>query len=425
MLESTYNAFAITFIFCYIFYSIYKYIGSSSQNRGRFKKPKTKVIQEPVKERQIKVKENQIYEYATRLGQNNVVSRHLQESCHKLHEFDMNTHLNTKSIELSKNKYFTCYGCGQNKSRTHPVYVFSCRKCGNLNQKMRYFSRDLTGQVAFVTGARTKLGHQIVLKLLRAGATVIGTTRSPDKAFTTYREYSDYDSWQDRLDVYPKPVDLDNDDLDTMLKEMRDYIFEKYGRLDILVNCAAQTIRIREKGEKVLNTYDENRYGDAKFVESTHINSWQMSIADLEQREMEEVYRVNAIAPALIVQTFLPLLNKSKVNPYIINVHAKEGLIDVSHKSKYHIHLNMGKSALHMLTRGLIDSQLETDLGKKFCIHGTDPGWISVDEYYEETRPWIVPPLDEIDGAAGILYPLFAQLSSCRKTRRHYTLLTY
>ena len=78
-----------------------------------------------------------------------------------------------------------------------------------------------------------------------------------------------------------------------------------------------------------------------------------------------------------------------------------------------------------MLTRGLIDSQLETDLGKKFCIHGTDPGWISVDEYYEETRPWIVPPLDEIDGASRILYPLFAQLSSCRKTRRHFMTLTY
>ena len=38
----------------------------------------------------------------------------------------------------------------------------------------------------------------------------------------------------------------------------------------------------------------------------------------------------------------------------------------------------------------------------------------------EEKRPWIVPPLDEIDGAARILFPLFSNFQSCSKTRRHF-----
>jgi NAD(P)-dependent dehydrogenase (short-subunit alcohol dehydrogenase family) len=262
--------------------------------------------------------------------------------------------------------------------------------------------------------------------LLRAGAIVIGTTRSPDKAKLNYKEYSDYGEWADLIDIYPGYVDLDHNNLTRILEEMKEYIDHKYGKLDVIVNCAAQTIRVREKGNTLINEdTEENRYGDAKFVAKKEINSWQMGIEDLEQVEMEEVYRVNAIAPTLIVQTFLPLLTKSDVSPYIINVHAKEGLIDVSHKSRYHIHLNMAKSAMSMLTRGLVDSHLVTHEGKPFSIHGSDPGWISVDEYYEEPRPWVVPPLDEIDGASRILYPLFKKLSSCRKTRRHYTTLTY
>lgn len=63
---------------------------------------------------------------------------------------------------------------------------------------------------------------------------------------------------------------------------------------------------------------------------------------------------------------------------------------------------------------------MTSSLGVLFAIHGVNPGWISVDEYYEEDRPWVVPPLDEIDGAARILHPLFAKLSSCGVTRNHY-----
>jgi hypothetical protein len=52
--------------------------------------------------------------------------------------------------------------------------------------------------------------------------------------------------------------------------------------------------------------------------------------------------------------------------------------------------------------------------------------WISVDEYYEGSRPWQVPPLDEVDGAARILFPLMMGLRySCGKTRRHFLQLSY
>ena len=79
-----------------------------------------------------------------------------------------------------------------------------------------------------------------------------------------------------------------------------------------------------------------------------------------------------------------------------------------------------------MLTKSLIESKIKTDDNKSFSIHGCDPGWISVDEYYASSKPWIVPPLDEVDGASRILFPIFKGIMfSEPKTRRHFTKLNY
>ena len=370
--------------------------------------------------------QEQIYAWAVALGNNNSVTRQCQRTCGDLRAFDSLTELNRKGFDL-QGQVMCCYGCNRFiNCATHPVYVFSCNECGTLFQEYRHLSRDLTGQVAVVVGARTKLGHQIVVKLLLAGATVIGTTRFPERARELYQDYPEYQEWKERLTFYPSSFDLDVPDIAAAAA-----LFARWlpgGIIDVLVCCAAQTIRVREKGVPLSNTVSDaatNRYQDARYVDSRDVNSWQMKIPDLRQTEMEEVFRINAIAPCLLVQQWEPLLQNSKENPYIINVHAREGLFQVRKSSK-HIHTNMAKAGLAMLTKGLIDTGMTTHTGKKFFIHGCDPGWISVDEYYEDTRPWIVPPLDEIDGAARILFPVMKGLvGSCSKTRRHFHHLLY
>ena len=78
-----------------------------------------------------------------------------------------------------------------------------------------------------------------------------------------------------------------------------------------------------------------------------------------------------------------------------------------------------------MLTKCLTVYNFTTKYGKKFRIHGCCPGFISVDEYYESNRTWIVPPLDEVDGASRVLHPLFMNMNSNQKTRRHYDQFAY
>jgi len=274
-------------------------------------------------------------------------------------------------------------------------------------------------------GCRTKLGHQVTLKLLRAGTKVIGTTRYSESARKMFENYEDCKEWRERLDIY-EDLDLDVKNMKEVFEKLREYISMKYGVLDIFIFCAAQTIRVREKQkEQVSESLQEtNRYGDAKFVNETFINSWQMKLEDLEQSEIEEVTRINAIAPCLLSQVLVPMMQESKFTPYIIFVHAREGLFQCK-KSPKHIHTNLAKAALAMLTKSLVSSKFKTKSGNKFSVHGCDPGWISVDEYYQDDRPWIVPPLDEIDGAARILYPIFRKLKSSAMTRRHFQQLKY
>lgn len=356
-----------------------------------------------------------IHDEALRRGNNNCVVRNY---CSTSIELD-GMYERSKEPTIKLPESIICYGCGKKTSILHWDYVYSCVSCGNLFHKNRYLARPIRGSVAIVTGARTKLGHQICLKLLRAGATVFGTTRFPDKALLLFSRYRDYQNWKERLNMYA--LDLDVPDMEAEFGRFREFVESKFSKVDILVNCAAQTIRARERmsEDERTETTEHNRYGDSKFVKKGMVNSWNMKLPDLTQKEMEELFRINSIAPVIITKVFLDLLKKSE-EPYIINVHAKEGVFN-THKTSKHMHTNMAKSALAMFTRVLIEHGYKSEItGIKFAIHGCDPGWISVDEYEFDSCLWITPPLDEVDGAARILYPLWKMRSSNPKTRRHF-----
>jgi NAD(P)-dependent dehydrogenase (short-subunit alcohol dehydrogenase family) len=101
----------------------------------------------------------------------------------------------------------------------------------------------LSDHTALVVGARTKLGHQVVVKLLSAGATVIGTTRYPASALQLFRQYKEWPEWEARLHFYPSSLDLDSQHIQQDAAALAAHIEGLAGRLDVLVLCAAQTIR--------------------------------------------------------------------------------------------------------------------------------------------------------------------------------------
>jgi NAD(P)-dependent dehydrogenase (short-subunit alcohol dehydrogenase family) len=140
--------------------------------------------------------------------------------------------------EPDHEKFICCYICKEYFFHRHFFYHSHCPRCGDLSYMKRLQSADLSGMIALVTGGRVKIGYVTSLKLLRAGATVIVTTRFPHDAARRYAQEVDFAEWSDRLRIYS----LDLRYLPGIERFIQ-YLFATYPRLDILINNAAQTVR--------------------------------------------------------------------------------------------------------------------------------------------------------------------------------------
>src|SRR3954447_22515481 len=79
-----------------------------------------------------------------------------------------------------------CYVCKQPYRELHPFYDQLCPPCAEFNFAKRSETADLEGRVALLTGGRVKIGFQAGIKLLRAGAHLIVTTRFPRDSAARY-----------------------------------------------------------------------------------------------------------------------------------------------------------------------------------------------------------------------------------------------
>lgn len=141
-----------------------------------------------------------------------------------------------KNLELESPR--NCYVCKTVYTKLHHFYDTMCTKCGDFNYAKRFQTADLTGQVAVVTGSRLKIGYHITLMMLRAGATVVATTRFPVDSALRFSKENDFIQWGHRLKIHG--LDLRHI---PSVEIFCNFIEQKYDRLDILINNAAQTVR--------------------------------------------------------------------------------------------------------------------------------------------------------------------------------------
>jgi len=131
-----------------------------------------------------------------------------------------------------------CYICKKEFTTVHHFYDAMCSECGDFNYTKRFQRCEMTGQIAVITGSRLKIGYHATLMMLRSGATVIATTRFPADSAYRFAKEEDFADWSDRLHIYG----LDLRHLPSVELFAR-YIEDRYDRLDILINNAAQTVR--------------------------------------------------------------------------------------------------------------------------------------------------------------------------------------
>ena len=131
-----------------------------------------------------------------------------------------------------------CYVCKQDFQTVHHFYDQMCPACADFNFAKRTELADLSGRVALLTGGRVKIGYQAGLKLLRAGAHLIVTTRFPRDSAARYAAEPDFGEWAHRLEI----VGLDlrhTPSVEAFCAE----VVATHDRLDFIINNACQTVR--------------------------------------------------------------------------------------------------------------------------------------------------------------------------------------
>ncbi len=345
------------------------------------------------------------------------------------HKEIIQKHINHEIVNDNDNIWFQCYIC-RNKHQlinTHNFHRTMCFECGSMNFEKRSTKCDLKGKIAIVTGGRIKIGFEIALRLLRNGCFVIITTRFPKDAMIRFSNQSDFLQWQTNLII--KNVDFR---LKSSIELFITEILNEYDNLDILINNAAQTIwkperwyqsLIETEGEgtkdknalMIVNDNDEKWFPINQFDEHNQqldlrpTNSWIETIETVNINEVLETQIVNSVIPFLLIQKFTPLLKKTQKQSFIINVSAMESIFNQQNKSQRHPHTNMAKASMNMITRSIA-----TEYKKNYniLVNSVDTGFVTNEFPFEHESSKYKPPLDEIDGAARVLDPIFLAINN-------------
>jgi len=192
------------------------------------------------------------------------------------------TNLNPGREDLEFATPKDCYVCKTLYTSVHHFYDSMCKSCGDYNYEKRFQSADLTGQVALITGSRLKIGYHATLMLLRSGATVIATTRFPIDSAIRYSKEPDFDKWKHRLRIYG--LDLRHI---PSVEIFATYIEQKYDRLDILINNAAQTVRRPSGFYSHLMENERLGPGDLNPEASLLLQEYHQCIQDLQLIQSE------------------------------------------------------------------------------------------------------------------------------------------
>jgi NAD(P)-dependent dehydrogenase (short-subunit alcohol dehydrogenase family) len=349
-----------------------------------------------------------------------------------------------------------CYVCKQKYSAIHHFYDQLCPPCADFNFGKRTELADLRGRVALLSGGRVKIGYQAGLKLLRAGAQLIVTTRFPRDSARRYAQEPDFGEWGERLEIFG--LDLRHT---PSVEAFCRHLVATRERLDFIVNNACQTVRrppdfykhmmagervalpaaaqavlgvpIREiaglprsaelsqvplLAEELLaqeHLFPEGRLDqDLQQVDLRKRNSWRLLLAEVPSVELLEVQLVNAIAPFIINARLKPLMLRTPGrDKHIVNVSAVEGQFYRKLKTTRHPHTNMAKAALNMMTRTSATDYHSDGIH----MNSVDTGWVTDEDPVELAARKTLeqrfhPPLDIVDGAARILDPIIAGINT-------------
>ncbi|OAA80253.1 oxidoreductase [Akanthomyces lecanii RCEF 1005] len=401
----------------------------------------------------------------TKDDQDGSIHRVLSEVRSKINQ-DKGVHANIKIPSYSpasnadRANLAVCYICRLRRHESHPFLPALCKACGDFNLSASRMSLprnlQLRGRTALVTGGRVNLGFHTALRLLRCGAFVIISTRYPADAVMRYRREADSETWEARLKIIGADFRSATDAM-ALTRQVKNILDQNSSILDILINNAAQTLTDSKEAEVTAINRERDLLGDsmgscqALWLQSTpytprlrgatdssietasftgllesqdiaaHVksttsvvpyskSSWVQSLHEIPYEDLISAHSVNTFVPLILIRELLPVMRRKEGAGdrcgYIVNVSSREGIFEnrKGHSAKRgkHVHTNMSKAALNMIT--------ETQAAEAWEKYGVamntvDPGYMSAAPEFEDSFGG-ERPIGWGDGAGRVLWPI-------------------
>jgi NAD(P)-dependent dehydrogenase (short-subunit alcohol dehydrogenase family) len=209
------------------------------------------------------------------------------------------------------------------------------------------------GTVAVVTGANRGIGLEVCRQLASRGWTVILGARDEAKGAEAARSLGALDG-----EVVPRQLDVTDA---ASVERLRDWLQERFGRLDVLVNNAG-----------------------------INYDTWQRA-ATADLGVVQETWETNVLGPWRTAEILLPLLRRGR-HARIVNVSSESGSLAAMENGGTPAY-SVSKAALNAFTR-ILAAELR---GDGILVNAVCPGWVATDMGGAGGRP-------VEDGAASVVW---------------------
>ena len=190
-------------------------------------------------------------------------------------------------------------------------------------------------KIAVVTGGNKGVGHGACRLLAEAGILVVLTARDESRGAKAAKSLQN-----EGLDVRFHQLDVTDE---ASAKRLAEYLSDKFGRLDILINNAAI------------------------------LNDRSMSSLTVDMDTLREMMDTNTFGPLRVCQALVPVLKKSR-GGRIVNVSSWFGSMADMHGGGYTAY-RISKAALNAFTQILADDLQGTNI----TVNAACPGWVRTD----------------------------------------------
>lgn len=204
----------------------------------------------------------------------------------------------------------------------------------------------MSKKIALVTGANKGIGFETARQLGKEGITVIAASRNKEKGIKAVAQLV-----SEGIDAEFLELDVDNN---TEIKFAYDYINNKYGKLDILINNAGIQVESNEWG--INNT------------------------ATIDEAALRATLDTNFFNVVKLTNTLLPLIRKSEAGR-IVNLSSILGSLGLHSDPSSPIYgsklfaYDTSKTALNSYTIHLAAALADTPIK----VNSAHPGWVKTD----------------------------------------------